>query len=70
MRARCPICQKPTRSEQHAEFPFCSERCRRIDLGRWASEEYVISEPLTEPNASKPPTKTQPGKRNEDRRRR
>jgi len=27
------------------EFPFCSERCRTIDLGNWAMEKYVISEP-------------------------
>ena len=28
------------------EFPFCSERCRMIDLGKWASGGYVISSPL------------------------
>jgi endogenous inhibitor of DNA gyrase (YacG/DUF329 family) len=28
------------------EFPFCSERCRLIDLGKWASGGYVISSPL------------------------
>ena len=27
-------------------MPFCSDRCRTIDLGNWASEKYVISEPL------------------------
>jgi endogenous inhibitor of DNA gyrase (YacG/DUF329 family) len=70
MRARCPICKQPTRSELHAEFPFCSQRCRLFDLGRWASEEYVISVPLAEPNESKPPTETKPGKRTEDRTRR
>ena len=31
-------------------MPFCSERCKLIDLGKWASEEYVISTPL-EPGA-------------------
>ena len=30
----------------HPDFPFCSERCRLIDLGKWASEEYVISTPV------------------------
>jgi endogenous inhibitor of DNA gyrase (YacG/DUF329 family) len=30
----------------HAEFPFCSERCRDRDLGNWASEKYVVSEPV------------------------
>lgn len=28
-------------------MPFCSERCREIDLGNWAMEKYVISSPLT-----------------------
>jgi endogenous inhibitor of DNA gyrase (YacG/DUF329 family) len=28
------------------DFPFCSERCRLIDLGKWASGQYVISSPL------------------------
>lgn len=30
----------------HAEFPFCSKRCRERDLGNWASEKYVVSEPV------------------------
>ena len=30
----------------HTEFPFCSERCRERDLGNWASEKYVVSEPI------------------------
>jgi len=41
----CPICRKPT-SLADAYFPFCSERCRLIDLGNWASEKYVISTPV------------------------
>jgi uncharacterized protein len=42
---RCPICREIVlRSEP--EFPFCSERCRVIDLGKWASGGYVISEPF------------------------
>jgi endogenous inhibitor of DNA gyrase (YacG/DUF329 family) len=44
MQRTCPICRKPTDSETHPEFPFCSERCRLHDLGNWASEKYVISE--------------------------
>ena len=27
-------------------MPFCSERCKEIDLGNWATEKYVISSPL------------------------
>jgi endogenous inhibitor of DNA gyrase (YacG/DUF329 family) len=45
MTHKCPICKKPTATETHAEFPFCSERCRLHDLGNWASEKYTISEP-------------------------
>jgi uncharacterized protein len=45
MKFRCPICRKPTDSEASADFPFCSERCRLLDLGNWSSEKYVISEP-------------------------
>jgi endogenous inhibitor of DNA gyrase (YacG/DUF329 family) len=43
MKHRCPICRKPTDSETTADFPFCSERCRLLDLGNWSSEKYVIS---------------------------
>jgi endogenous inhibitor of DNA gyrase (YacG/DUF329 family) len=39
------MCRKPTASEQDEHFPFCSERCRWLDLGNWASEKYKISEP-------------------------
>jgi uncharacterized protein len=46
MKHRCPICRKPTDSTTDADFPFCSERCRLQDLGNWASERYVVSEPL------------------------
>lgn len=41
----CPICKKPVRSGTE-DFPFCSERCRLIDLGKWASGGYVISSPV------------------------
>ena len=46
MKRHCPICRKPTDSESSPEFPFCSERCKLLDLGNWASEKYVISEPV------------------------
>jgi len=45
LKLRCPVCKKSVKSAD-AEFPFCSERCRTIDLGRWASGQYVISSPL------------------------
>ena len=46
MKHRCPICKTETDSSVHADFPFCSDRCRNQDLGSWASERYVVSEPV------------------------
>jgi uncharacterized protein len=48
---RCPICKKPVKSKD-AEFPFCSDRCRQIDLGKWASGGYVISSPVQDTSDS------------------
>ena len=42
---KCPICRKSVERGQ-PEYPFCSERCRLLDLGAWASEKYVVSTPL------------------------
>jgi len=44
LKLQCPICRKPIRIKDE-EFPFCSQRCRTIDLGKWASGAYVISSP-------------------------
>ncbi|HMH79766.1 MAG TPA: DNA gyrase inhibitor YacG [Candidatus Acidoferrum sp.] len=46
MKHRCPICKRATDSELDKDFPFCSERCRLLDLGAWASEKYVVSDPI------------------------
>ena len=43
---KCPICRKKV-TRDNPEFPFCSERCRVIDLGNWASGKYVISTPFS-----------------------
>lgn len=45
IRGRCPICSKPyevASLDDLPSFPFCSGRCRLIDLGRWADNKYVI----------------------------
>ena len=47
---RCPVCRKIV-LRTDPEFPFCSDRCRLIDLGKWASGGYVISTPITDPEA-------------------
>ncbi|MVA95656.1 DNA gyrase inhibitor YacG [Nitratireductor sp. CAU 1489] len=38
-RAKCPECGKPS---ARATFPFCSTRCKDVDLNRWLSGRYVI----------------------------
>lgn len=50
---RCPICKKPVKLTD-PEAPFCSEHCREIDLGNWATEKYVISTPTYPPPDRKP----------------
>ena len=48
MAARCPICKKPVdepgdrQAPDDPFFPFCSERCKLIDLGRWLDGKYQI----------------------------
>lgn len=52
---KCPICKKQV-SLGDPEAPFCSERCRLIDLGNWASEKYVVpGERVTEHKPRKEP---------------
>ncbi len=45
LKLHCPICKKEVKGSD-AEFPFCSQRCRTIDLGKWASGGYVIASPV------------------------
>ncbi len=47
IKLRCPICKKPTNAAD-PDFPFCSDRCRLIDLGKWASGGYVILSPVAD----------------------
>ena len=42
---QCPICKKETISEGNPDRPFCSERCKLIDLDNWLSERYRVSSP-------------------------
>lgn len=39
---RCPICKKETRCEGNPYRPFCSERCKLLDLGNWLEGRYRI----------------------------
>ena len=54
---RCPICKKPVEEPPkgvqagvRSAFPFCSERCKLIDLGRWLDGKYQV--PVVEEDES------------------
>ena len=50
IRLQCPTCKKPVKGSD-PEFPFCSERCRLIDLGAWADGSHAIpGEPADMPS--------------------
>lgn len=44
----CPTCGMLVAMDGE-DFPFCSDRCRKIDLGKWASDVYKISSPILDP---------------------
>ncbi|MCX7419984.1 MAG: DNA gyrase inhibitor YacG [Planctomycetia bacterium] len=46
---QCPICERPlvgATVREGSAFPFCSERCQRVDFFRWCDGKYAIVEPL------------------------
>jgi endogenous inhibitor of DNA gyrase (YacG/DUF329 family) len=66
----CPTCQRPVEWTDAAKWrPFCSERCRLIDLGDWINEQHTIpGEPISpdaldapapdaDPDADGPPSR-------------
>jgi endogenous inhibitor of DNA gyrase (YacG/DUF329 family) len=43
IKVQCPICQREMTGQSEAawpQFPFCSPRCKLVDLGRWLGEKY------------------------------
>jgi len=51
----CPHCGKESPWDtQNASRPFCCERCKLIDLGKWASEEYAVEQPDNEQEFTSP----------------
>jgi endogenous inhibitor of DNA gyrase (YacG/DUF329 family) len=55
IRGKCPLCAKPYEIKDLGalpSFPFCSERCKLVDLGRWIDGAYAI------PGPSKPEAAT------------
>lgn len=69
---RCPVCEQRFDSGGSVSLPFCSERCRLIDLKRWLGEEYSVPHvrnPDEEPD-DLPEDAEAPGEWEEPRRRR
>jgi uncharacterized protein len=46
---KCPTCKAEVNATDEF-FPFCSDRCRVLDLGKWASGAYRISSPILDPD--------------------
>lgn len=44
VKVKCPQCKKEVVWQNNKWRPFCSERCKMIDLGTWAKEEYRVSD--------------------------
>ncbi len=60
--ATCPTCKKAaTRASAGKVFPFCSERCWQLDLGKWLSEEFRVPEPVTDESSSQLAAALAPG---------
>lgn len=43
---KCPTCRKAGAWFDGKYGPFCSQRCKLVDLGKWFAEEHAVSEPL------------------------
>ena len=44
MKVRCPICKSWVEWEGNPLRPFCSEKCKTRDLGKWATEDYRVAQ--------------------------
>jgi endogenous inhibitor of DNA gyrase (YacG/DUF329 family) len=61
IKVQCPICQRVMMGQTNAEwpqFPFCSPRCKLVDLGRWLGEKYTY--PIESEAPEEVPTETKP----------
>ena len=58
-KVQCPICDAamPGNWQDYPDYPFCSARCRMIDLGRWLDEKYRVPDP----DAGRRPLRARPG---------
>ena len=65
MKHICPVCHKPVkaspqdRAQETQFFPFCSRRCKLVDLGGWLDAEYKIVSWSKSQESGEPPNATQ-----------
>ena len=52
---KCPICNKPAPRTDNPFRPFCSERCKLLDLGAWVNGEYAVPSDEAIPFEETPP---------------
>ncbi|MBM4036585.1 MAG: DNA gyrase inhibitor YacG [Planctomycetes bacterium] len=50
----CPVCSEAA-ARQNRHFPFCSERCKLVDLGRWLGGRYRVESPIEAAERDVPP---------------
>ena len=56
---KCTICQKPVAARTlNGAFPFCSPRCKAVDLGKWLGEEYRVASRHVEEEEDESPLKS------------
>ena len=59
----CPSCKKPALERaKNPSFPFCSPRCRAVDLGKWLGEEFRVADasPELDEDGDQPTAKPDP----------
>ncbi|MCA1797602.1 MAG: DNA gyrase inhibitor YacG [Desulfuromonadaceae bacterium] len=55
MKIKCPVCDKYADWSDNPSRPFCSQRCRNVDLGNWFDEDYrVAGEYVPDPEQNQP----------------
>jgi endogenous inhibitor of DNA gyrase (YacG/DUF329 family) len=65
MASRCPSCRRAVLPRaKNPCFPFCSDRCRLVDLGKWLGGEYRI--PVAPPPESEQPERVSPVEKEEE----
>jgi uncharacterized protein len=48
---KCPTCKRPVEWQDNPHRPFCSERCKLLDFGHWADEDYRVAAQDEHPSA-------------------